>query len=116
MNFYYYKFCNNLSNRNLVSDFFFSKLLFIIESARSKKLITFNFQGNKWVSFANNAIQYYSEYWEYIEVAFKKFGLWDELIKLDTKGSFQKKVEQFYTKIPKQKYDFEEVFNDLYPE
>ncbi|KUG10481.1 DUF6035 family protein [Elizabethkingia miricola] len=115
--FYIYKFCNNLTDRNLVSDVLqFSKLLFIIESARSKELITFNFQGNKWVSFANNAIQYYSEYWEYIELAFKKFGLWDELIKLDIKGTFQKKVEQFYSKMPRQKYDFEEVFNDLYPE
>lgn len=115
--FYIYKFCNNLTDRNLVSDVLqFSKLLFIIESARSKELITFNFQGNKWVSFANNAIQYYCEYWEYIELAFKKFGLWDELIKLDIKGTFQKKVEQFYSKMPRQKYDFEEVFNDLYPE
>jgi len=115
--FYIFKFCNNLTDRNLVSNVLqFSKLLFILESVRSKKLITFNFQGNKWVSFANNAIQYYSEYWEYIELAFKKFGLWDELIKLDTKGTFQKKVEQFYSKMPRQKYDFEEVFNDLYPE
>ncbi len=115
--FYIFKFCNNLTDRNLVSNVLqFSKLLFILESVRSKKLITFNFQGNKWVSFANNAIQYYSEYWEYIELAFKKFGLWDELIKLDTKDTCQKKVEQFYSKMPRQKYDFEEVFNDLYPE
>ncbi|MNS49274.1 hypothetical protein D3C72_818780 [compost metagenome] len=115
--FYILEFCNNLTDRSLVPDVFqFSKLLFILESARIKELITFNFQGNKWVSFANNAIQYYSEYWEYIELTFKKFGLWDELIKLDTKGTFHKKVEQFYAKIPKQKYDFERVFNDLYPE
>jgi competence CoiA-like predicted nuclease len=115
--FYILKFCNNLTDRNLVSDVYqFSKLLFIIESARTKELLTFNFQGNKWISFANNAIQYYSEYWEYIELVFKRFGLWDELIKLDTKGTFQKKVEQFYSKMPRQKYDFDEVFNDLYPE
>lgn len=115
--FYIFKFCNNLTDKNLVPDVsHFSKLLFIIESARSKDLITFNFQGNKWVSFANNAIQYYSEYWEYIELAFKQFGLWDKLIELDTKGTFQKKVGQFYSKMPRQKYDFDKVFNDLYPE
>lgn len=115
--FYIFKICNNLTDRNLVSNaYHFSKLLFIIESVRQGELITFNFTGNKWVSFANNAIQYYSEYWEYIELAFKRFGLWDRLIRSDTKGTFQKKVEQFYSEMPKQKYDFDEVFNDLYPE
>lgn len=96
--------------------FRFSKLIFIIESARQGELITFNYKGNKWVAFANNAIQYYSEYWEYIELAFKRFGLWDKLIQLDTKNTFQRKVEQFYSEMPIQKYDFDEVFNDLYPE
>ena len=54
--------------------------------------------------------------YEYIELAFKRFGLWDRLIQFDTKGTFWKKVEQFYSEMPKQKYDFDEVFNDLYPE
>lgn len=115
--FHILKIYNTLTNRDLVPvTYRFSKLLFIIESARQDKLITFNFTGNKWVSFANNAIQYYSEYWEYIELAFKRFGLWDKLIKLDTKATFQKKVEQFYSDMPEQKYDFDEVFKDLYPE
>ena len=115
--FYILKFCNRLTDKNLVSDVYhFSKLLFIIESASKDELITFNFKGNKWVSFANNSIQYYAEYWEYIELAFKRFGLWDKLIQLDTKGTFLKKVEQFYSNMPRQKYDFDEVFNDLYPE
>lgn len=115
--FHIFQICNNLTDRNLVPNtFHFSKLLFIVESVRQGELITFNFTGNKWVSFANNAIQYYSEYWEYIELAFKRFGLWDRLIQFDTKGTFRKKVEQFYSEMPKQKYDFDEVFNDLYPE
>lgn len=115
--FHILKICNNLTNRDLTPIAYrFSKLLFIIESARQGELITFNFTGNKWVSFANNAIQYYSEYWEYIELAFKRYGLWDKLIKLDTKATFQKNVEQFYSNMPEQKYDFDEVFKDLYPE
>lgn len=115
--FHIFKICNNLTDRDLVPNaYHFSKLLFIIESARQNELIAFNFTGNKWISFANNAIQHYSEYWEYIELAFKRFGLWDKLIQLDTKATFQKKVEQFYSNIPKQEYDFDEVFNDLYPE
>lgn len=115
--FHILKIYNDLTNRDFVPVAYrFSKLLFIIESARQDKLITFNFTGNKWVSFANNAIQYYSEYWEYIELAFKRFGFWDKLIQLDTKATFQKKVEQFYSDMPEQKYDFDEVFKDLYPE
>lgn len=58
--FHILKIYNDLTNRDLVPvAYHFSKLLFIIESARQDKLITFNFTGNKWVSFANNAIQYY---------------------------------------------------------
>ena len=115
--FHIYEISNKLTDRNLVPHIpKFSKLLFIIESARKDELIVFNFTGNKWISFANNAIQYRSEYWEYIELAFKQFGLWDKLIQLDTKATFQKKVEQFYSEMPIQKYDFDEVFNDLYPE
>lgn len=113
-----YKFCNNLTERNLVSKVVdFSRLLFIIESARQNKLVVYNnYKGNEWISFANNAIQHYSEYWEYIELAFKRYGLWNKLIQLDKNGTFQKKIELFYSKIPKQKYDFDEVFKDLYPE
>lgn len=112
-----YKLCNNLTDRSLVDDVFsFSKLLFIIESAKQVELIYYNFTGNKWISFANNAIQYYSEYWEYLELSFKRFELWDKLIQLDKNGTFQKKVEKFYSTMPRQKYDFDKVFNDLYPE
>jgi competence CoiA-like predicted nuclease len=114
---YIYKLCNSLTDRSLVDDVFnFSKLLFIIESARQGELIYFNFTGNKWISFANNAIQYYSEYWEYLELSFKRFGLWEKLIELDKNGTFQKKVEKFYSNMPKQKYDFDKVFCDLYQE
>ncbi|GIZ16572.1 competence protein CoiA [Capnocytophaga catalasegens] len=112
---YIYKLCNRLINRTLVDDVFkFDKLLFIIESAKKKQLIYYKFTGNKWISFANNAIQHYSEYWEYLELTFKKFELWNELIELDKKGTFQAKLQGFYSNIPKQKYDFDNVFNDLY--
>jgi competence CoiA-like predicted nuclease len=114
---YIYNLCNNLTDRSLVDDVWtFSKLLFIIESARQGELIYYNFTGNKWISFANNAIQYYSEYWEYLELSFKRFELWDKLIQVDKNGTFQKKVEKFYSQMPRQKYDFDRVFNDLYPE
>jgi len=114
---YIYKLCNSLADRSLVDDVFnFSKLLFIIESARQGELICFKFTGNKWISFANNAIHSYSEYWEYLELSFKRFGLWEKLIQLDKNGTFQKKVEKFYSNMPRQKYDFDKVFYDLYPD
>ncbi len=117
MDVHLYTICNNLSNRDLVDNaFVFSKLLFIIESAKGQQIIGFNYKPDEWVAFANNAIQYYSEYWEYIELAFNNYGLWDRLIELDKKGTFQKKVQAFYSKMPKQKFDFDEVFQDLYPE
>lgn len=117
MDVHLYAICNNLSNRDLVDkSFLFTKLLLIIESAKRKEIIGFNYKPDEWVAFANNAIQYYSEYWEYIELAFNNYGLWDMLIELDKKGTFQKKVQTLYSKMPKQKFDFDEVFQDLYPE
>lgn len=117
LDFHCYFFCDRLKNRTLAKNIFdFIKLLLILESARNNDLIYFKYNGNKWISFANNAIQYYSEYWEYIELTFKHFGTWDELIKIDTNGTFQKKVEQFYSKMPIQKYDFDRIFKDLFPE
>lgn len=117
MDFCMFLICNQLSNRGLVDkSFMFTKLLFIIESAKKQEIIGFNYKHEEWVAFANNAIQYYSEYWEYIELAFNNYGLWDRLVDLDKKGTFQKKVQTFYSKMPKQKFDFDEVFQDLYPE
>lgn len=116
-NLHLFKICNRLSNRDLVDDVLcFSRMVFIVESALKNEMIGYNFKGNKWVSFANNAIQHYSYYWEYIELAFKRYGLWNQLIESDKKGTFQKKLEAFYSKMPQQKYDFDNVFYDLYPD
>ncbi|MDP2336271.1 MAG: DUF6035 family protein [Bacteroidota bacterium] len=112
-----YAICNNLTDKYLVdSVFLHSKLLFIIESAKRHEIVGFNYKPNEWIAFANNAIQYYSEYWEYIELAFKNYGLWDQLIELDKKGTFQNKVQAFYLKIPRQKFDCDDVYKDLYPD
>ncbi len=114
---YVYDLYNKLTNKNLVySVFKHRKLLFIIESARIKEIIGFNYKKTEWIAFANNAIQYYDEYWEYIEIAFKGFGLWDILISEDRKGTFEKKVQAFYANMKRQKFDFDVVFKDLYPE
>ncbi len=112
-----YNLCTSLSNKSLFeSAVSFSKLILIIESAKRNEIIGFSYKPNEWLAFANNAIQYHSEYWEYIELAFKSYGLWEKLIELDKKGTFSRKVQSFYLKMPEQKFDFDEIFSDLYPE
>jgi len=112
-----YSICNNLTDRELVNAaFLHDKLLFIIESARRKEIIGFRWKPNEWVAFANNAIHSHKEYWEYIELAFKRYGLWDIILQSDKKGTFDKKVNEFYKEIPKQMFDFDEIFQDLYPD
>ena len=93
------------------------KLICIIESARLKKIVGYNYKSTEWIAFANNAIRGYSEHWDYIELAFKRYELWNFLIEKDEKKkTFQKKLQDLYQNIPNQKYDFEEVFIELYPE
>ncbi|MEQ8423525.1 MAG: DUF6035 family protein, partial [Cyclobacteriaceae bacterium] len=111
------KLSQRLNNRHL-TDYIFnqSKLFLIIESARLAKITGFNYRPTEWIAFANNAIQYYGHYWEYIELAFKCYGLWSKLIQLDKKGTFQRKVQIFYSDMPKQLFDVDETIRDLYPE
>lgn len=110
-----YQIWNKLKDRNLVTiasekD----SLLFILESAKSKEI-----KGNRlanWTAFANNAIQYYGHYWEYIEMAFKKYEIWDLIVLQDTKHSFQMKLQNLYLRFPDQCYDVDDCIRDLYPE
>jgi hypothetical protein len=88
----------------------------IIESCIQNKIIGYKYQQGSWVMFANNALQHYSDYWEYIEITFKENGLFDKLIKLDKKDTFQKKLSQHYSKEIETNYLFEELFKELYPE
>lgn len=103
------------TNRFLINDIYqHGKLILIIESARLKSITGFKYKPDQWIAFANNAIEYHSEYWEYIETAFARYGLWSELIEKDIKLSFQNKVNQFYNKMPPQKYDFDDVYMELF--
>ena len=110
-----FKLFNILSPKTLVHEANRVKIvLMIIESAFADKII-----GSKvsdWKAFANNAIHFHAKHWDYIELAFKKSGLFDKLINLDKKKTFQKKLEQFYQDIPDQDYDCDDVIQSLYPE
>lgn len=110
-----YRMCSWLSDKSLVDDVFkYYQLLYTLQSAAGKKIVGYRF--DNWVSLANNAIQHHSKYWEYIEMAFKKYAVWDLIMESDKKGTFQKKLSALYSNMPQQNYDFDDVFRDLYPE
>lgn len=96
--------------------FDFEMLVCILESSRQNRIIGYNYKPNEWINFANNVIQYYPEYWEYIEIVFKHHGLFDKLIELDHKESFRKKLLDFYSTETKTNYSFEWLYKALYPE
>jgi Family of unknown function (DUF6035) len=108
---------NQLTDKNLIDKLFkHSNLICTIESAKRNKIIGFGYNSNEWIAFANNAVHSYKEYWDYIEISFKYFGIWDKLISLDKKGTFQRKLHQFYQEQPIHNYDFDRLFRELYPE
>ena len=94
----------------------YNKPIFFIESVKQNRLIGTDYKPNQWVQFLNNALEYYSEYWEYIEHALKYYGKFDSILEQDVKGSFQAKYERHWRKNIKQNLAFKDVFNDLYPE
>lgn len=105
------------NDKNLIDKLFeHSNLICTIESAKRHEIVGFGYKPNEWIAFANNAVHSYKEYWDYIEIAFKHFGIWDKLISLDKKGTFQKKLEKFYSEQPLQNYDCDRLFRELYPE
>lgn len=112
-----YSLCSSLQRKHLTEQLFsHAKLICILYSARENKIIGFRYKPTEWIAFANNAVEYYKEYWEYIELTFKHYGLWETLIKADRKGTFQKKVAEFYASMPEQKFDFDSAFRYLFPQ
>lgn len=109
--------CGKLKNRRLVPDLFkYSHVIFIIESAKRNELIGYYYKSNIWIQLANNAIKYYHKHWDYIESAFKYYGVWDKVEKADRKGKFRAELEGYYYNMPEQNYDIDDIINELYPE
>ena len=112
-----YYLANHLKDKNLIDKLFeHSNLICTIESAKRNKIVGFGYKSDEWIAFANNAVHSYKDYWEYIEIAFKYYGIWDKLISLDKKGTFQKKLKKYYDEEPLQNYDSDRLFKELYPE
>lgn len=112
-----YETCNQLNNRSLTPQVFeHSEIIFIIESAKRQELIGYKYKKKKWVQLANIAIQYYKEYWEYIELAFKYYNTWILVEQEDTKGSFSRKLHNYYSEMPQQDFELDGLIHELYPE
>lgn len=110
-----YRICSQLKDKSLVAYVFaHDKLLYTIESAACKKIVGYRLAN--WVALANNAIDHHKEYWEFIELAFKKYGIWDLIIASDRKGNFRKKLENFNRTRPEQKTDYIDLLRNRYPE
>lgn len=112
--FVIYELCDSLTDKSLVKIILnHQKPILVIESVKRGQIVGFNFSPNAWLAFANNAASYYQEYWGYIELAFKKFDFWNDLI---GKESFRKKVDAIYKEKPEQKTEFSKIIEALYPE
>lgn len=110
-----YELANNLINKDYVDSIFRHPNIFLtIQSAKMNQITGFAYAPNAWVAFANNAAEHYKEYWEYIELAFKKYGLWDNLLKSDKKGTFHEKLQKVYLENPVQSYDCDGAIKDLF--
>jgi len=90
----------------------------IIESAKQNQIVGFNYQPTEWIAFVNNAIQFHTSFWSYFELAFRKYGLFDNLIAFDKKNTFQSKLQNYYNNLHEFEQDYlcDDVINDLYPE
>ncbi|MBN3584811.1 hypothetical protein JYB64_20635 [Algoriphagus aestuarii] len=111
-----YDLCNRLDNRDLVDNVFYNqRLLLIFESINQRKIIGFNYGEDKWVSFANNAIEYYQNHWCKIELALKRAELWEMVIESDKKKTFSKKLEKWNSISPAQDNQTNELLFDLFP-
>lgn len=110
-----YKICSSIENKNLI-DWILNheKLILILESSKQNRIIGFGH--TNWISFANNAIQYYDTFFEYIKRAFQYYGLWETIKQGDKKGTFRDKLFQFYKNFPKQDFECEPAIRAIYPE
>ncbi len=112
-----FRLANVLNGSYMIDELFEHKpLVCIIESAKRDEIIGYRYQKNQWIAFANNAIHSYTDYWSYIEKAFKNYGIWEKLMLLDKKKTFQKKLAKFHATSPKQNVDCIPLLNALYPE
>ncbi|WP_024772918.1 DUF6035 family protein [Aquimarina macrocephali] len=90
------------------------RVLCIIHSCIEKQITGFKFKN--WIALLNHAIYNYPEYWKYIESTLKSTGLFKEVISLDKKKTFQKKLSNHSHSSVEYNQDFAHLYGHLYPE
>jgi len=111
------KYFNKLKHRYLTSkiDYTYLPVLCIIESAKQGKIIGSGFKDGHWIAFANNAIHQHHQFGKYIEMAFIEYGLMDQLLSLDKKGTFQSKLNNYRSYFKKSDTTLDALIRALYP-
>ncbi|CAM3913830.1 DUF6035 domain-containing protein [Mucilaginibacter galii] len=94
--------------------YYHDRVFFTIASAKEGKMINFRLKGFK--NLAINAISNYQKHWVYLELAFKHYGVWNEIINNDTKDTFKKKLANFYGSMPVQDHSIDKAVKILFPE
>ncbi|WP_179020774.1 DUF6035 family protein [Winogradskyella forsetii] len=92
------------------------KLICTMESIKQNQIVGFGWNQSQWVAFANNAIDNYSKYWNHIESAFRIYGIWDDLLEKDTKGTFKKKLKSHNEFNTTYSREYDHLLSFLYPE
>jgi len=74
-------------------------VLKVIDTSKYRDYNTYyNFSENHAKQVAHTAINNYSKFWNYIDLAFQKFDFYEEISKVDSKGKFKKRLEEFESK------------------
>ncbi|HEX7356284.1 MAG TPA: DUF6035 family protein [Ignavibacteriaceae bacterium] len=90
------------------------RLLFDIESIKQEKIIDSSIKS--WVQFAVATTSKHRTQWQYMELAFEKYGLLNKVIEKDKKGTFLRKIEEI-KRIPQdQDKNLELVLKDIFTE
>lgn len=85
---------NTLRDYSLIQQYDRSEgQMLTILSARHNRIIGMGF--TNFLGLANNALQHYKILWPYIEQVFIQYGLWDNVIKSDKKGTFKRKLDEY---------------------
>ena len=113
----YLRFALIIENPQQVETAFFRpciNILFSILSFKMNKPVSLRF--STLLGVANNAMHYYKESGNLIQKAIFYYNRFDEIVKIDTKGVFLNKMEEYKDNRPNQNKEFEEIILAVFPE
>ncbi len=111
-----WRMCERLTTPAFIDKVYhYQELLFLLEPIYQKRLIGWGYGENPgaWISLMNHAIEFYSFYWEIIELFLSKSTLWEDIYRAP---SFKNKYLRYKENPKKQKKLPLNVLCELYPE